>query len=225
LFIFLAAVSGLAWSLVYVDAVRLGLRKKTYAMPLFALGLNFSWEIIYAVNSMTSGGGFQGIVDICWAILDAGIVYTYFRYGRQYWPKGFPRWTFLTWAILAFAASCILQLLFLREFGAHFGGGYSAFLQNLLMSILFINMLIVRRGTEGQSLLIAFSKWVGTLAPTISLGILAHNLFFFAVGALCCVFDIIYICLLFWVRKHPNVLVENLQPAAETRRLVEETGV
>ena len=57
------------------------------------------------------------------------------------------------------------------------GAKYSAFLQNLLMSVMFINMYI-RRGTmEGQSLLLAYAKWIGTLAPTIIFGILDYKIY------------------------------------------------
>jgi hypothetical protein len=99
-------------------------------------------------------------------------------------------------------------LIFFYEFGGHLGARYSAFLQNLLMSVLFIGMFVARKGSEGQTLLIAVAKWIGTLAPTILFGIYAQSLFITVVGVLCSVFDLIYIGLLLWDRKHPNALVE-----------------
>ena len=71
-------------------------------------------------------------------------------------------------------AFCV-ELAFIREFGLSAGAGYSAFLQNLLMSVLFIDMLIKRGNREGQSLTIAVNKWLGTLAPTILFGYLGHT--------------------------------------------------
>jgi hypothetical protein len=62
-----------------------------------------------------------------------------------------------------------------REFGVRVGVGYSAFLQNLLMSVLFIDMFVKRGGREGQSLTIAVNKWIGTLAPTILFGVLGNG--------------------------------------------------
>lgn len=35
---FLTALSGLAWTIVYLDSIRIGLKQRTYAMPLVALG-------------------------------------------------------------------------------------------------------------------------------------------------------------------------------------------
>jgi hypothetical protein len=193
LFVSLLAVSGLAWGVVYVAAIRAGMRDRTYAMPLFALGLNLSWEALYAVVSLATGGEvlFQGVIDALWAVLDCGILVTYLRYGRFG-----TRWVFGTWTVGALVTSFVLQLLFLHEFGSRMGSAYSAFLQNLLMSILFINMFVTRRGASGQSLLIAVAKWIGTLAPTIAFGVLGHSVFFLVCGALCTLFDLAYIGLL-----------------------------
>ncbi len=33
----LIVISGICWSIVYVDSIRIGFKQKTYAMPLFAL--------------------------------------------------------------------------------------------------------------------------------------------------------------------------------------------
>ena len=34
---FLTLLSGIAWTVVYIDAIRIGIKDKSYAMPLFAL--------------------------------------------------------------------------------------------------------------------------------------------------------------------------------------------
>lgn len=206
----LTLVSGIAWTLVYIDAIRIGIKDKSYAMPLFALGLNLGWELIYAYRALAQGSGpsLQGIINACWALFDLGIVYTYFRYGRRYWPRAFSTNAFLGWSILVFAVSFVVQLIFLYEFGDHAGARYSAFLQNLLMSVLFIGMFVARKGRAGQTLLIAIAKWIGTLAPTILFGIYEQSLFITVLGLFCSVFDLIYIALLLWDRRHPNALAD-----------------
>ena len=89
------------------------------------------------------------------------------------------------------------------QFGVAVGAGYSAFLQNLLMSVLFIDMLIKRGNSEGQSLTIAVSKWLGTLAPTILFGFIGSGSFpkgsflILTSGVFCSIFDLIYIRMLF----------------------------
>ena len=197
---FLTLLSGIAWTLVYIDAIRIGFKDKSYAMPLFALGLNLGWEMLYAYNSLTQGGGpsLQGIINTAWALFDLGIVYTYFRYGRRYWPKAFSSSAFVGWSVLVFITSFALQLGFFYEYGGHLAARYSAFLQNLLMSVLFIGMFVARGGREGQTKLIAIAKWLGTLAPTILFGVIEQSLFILILGGFCAVFDLIYIGLLFW---------------------------
>ena len=47
--LFLTLLSGIGWVIVYEECIRLGFRQKTCAMPFFALGLNFAWELIYTL--------------------------------------------------------------------------------------------------------------------------------------------------------------------------------
>ena len=49
---------------------------------------------------------------------------------------------------------------------------------------------------EGQSLLLAAAKWIGTLAPTILFGMINYNALVLVCGIFCSVFDLIYIGLL-----------------------------
>ena len=95
-----------------------------------------------------------------------------------------------------------VQISFIVEFGLadHLSAQYSAFIQNLIMSIAFINMLHKRNSSDGQSLLLAAAKWIGTLAPTITMGILSTNYVVLVCGLLCSVYDILYIALLYKVK-------------------------
>src|ERR1051325_1203152 len=43
----LTIVSGLCWTIVYIDGIRVGLRDKSYAIPFYALSLNIAWELLY----------------------------------------------------------------------------------------------------------------------------------------------------------------------------------
>lgn len=201
--LFLVLLSGFCWTLVYLDGIRLGVRDRTYAMPFWALALNIAWEILHSVlGYRQSGLVLQVGINAVWALFDVGILYTYFRYGRQWFPKNLrPHW-FMVWSVLGLITALVVQYGFVAEFGLMVGRAYAAFLQNLLMSILFIGMLVQRGSSEGQSLLIAVSKWLGTLAPTILFGVLGAegftgpNAFILALGLLCCVFDLIYIAML-----------------------------
>lgn len=192
----LPALSGLCWTIVYIELIRVGFKQKTYGMPLFALSLNICWECIYTIRYMTADpGALQSWVNLVWFLLDILVVVTYFRYGKEDFRKFFDVRYFIPWSVLAFIVGLAVQLGFVSEFG-DIGAGYSAFLQNLLMSVLFIIMLTLRKSSKGQNQLIAVCKWLGTLAPTVLFGIIHFNVFILILGGFCCVFDILYIVLL-----------------------------
>lgn len=201
--LFLSGLSGILWTIVYIDSIRIGLKDKSFAMPLWALGLNIAWEFLHFVLGYQAVGfSTQIVINGIWFLFDIGLVYTYFRYGRKYFPKNLrPSW-FYVWGVLVLVVSFIVQYAFILEFGLKMAATYAAYLQNLLMSVLFIIMLVQRGSSEGQTLLIAVSKFIGSLAPTILLGILGvkqviePNNFVLIIGIFMAIFDIIYIWLL-----------------------------
>jgi len=198
----LTLLSGVAWTVVYVVAIRIGFQQRTYAIPAAALALNIAWESIYAANGVVTGNlSVQTFVNVAWALADVVIVYTFLRYGRHELPDFVSRPMFVAWAVLIFAAAYIVQWLFIAEFGWTEASRYAAFLQNLLMSGLFIAMFVARRGPRGQSIVIAVAKWIGTLAPTIAFGALRGSAFILGLGVVCSVFDLAYIGLLLWARR------------------------
>jgi hypothetical protein len=214
--LFLTILSGIAWTTVYICAIRVGFRDKTYAIPAAALGLNIAWEAIYSVHSLSSRLSVQGVINIAWALADVVIVYTFLRFGRRELPGFVTRALFIGWAVLLGLASFAVQWLFIAEFDWDPASRYAAFLQNLLMSGLFIAMFVARRGLRGQSMLIAVAKWIGTLAPTITFGILENSLFILGIGALCSAFDLTYIGLLLWAKRNPGALADGRSPGGVT---------
>ena len=195
----LTLLSGVAWAVVYVVAIRIGFQQRTYAIPAVALALNIAWESTYAGRGLAiSDPSVQTFINVAWGFADMVIVYTFLRYGRRELPSFVSRPMFVTWAVLIFAAAYVIQWLFIVEFGWGEAPKYSAFLQNLFMSGLFIGMFVARQGPRGQSIVIAVAKWIGTLAPTILFGALAGSAFILGVGLLCSVFDLAYIGLLLW---------------------------
>ena len=192
----LTLISGIAWTIVYLDAIRVGFRDRTYAMPLAALGLNFAWETIYAAYGVGRGLSAQALINVGWALADAVIVVTFFRFGRTELPRFLTAPLFVAWGVLVLATSYAVQLLLIGQFGFEAAGRYAAFLQNLLMSGLFIAMFVERGGLRGQSLVIAVAKWIGTLAPTILFGALHRSALILGLGLMCSVLDLIYIGLI-----------------------------
>ena len=191
---FLIIVSGICWSIVYIESIRIGFKQKTCAMPLFALGLNIVWEGLYAFTDIfvRQSIGAQAIANACWFVLDCVIVYTYFKFGKSECRTETERKFFVPWSLLAFAACLVLQLLFFYWFSSVEGEKYSAYLQNIAMSLLYLSMLKERKSDKGQSMIIAVCKCIGTLTPTI-FGTIEGNWFITVTGIICFVYDVIYI--------------------------------
>jgi hypothetical protein len=136
-------------------------------------------------------GRTQTVVNVVWLLFDLAIAWTFLRFGRTSWPQ------LGTGLFAALGASAVIvgfgvQLAFYSQFEPDSAAAFSAFGQNLLMSVLFLGMLLRRGSSAGQSLLIAWGKLLGTLAPTISFGILGGNTYVAILGGLCLLFDLAY---------------------------------
>lgn len=191
----LTLVSGGCWTIAYLLIIYRGFKDKTYGMPMFALAFNISWEFIFAFL-IGSGSQLQKVVNMVWFVFDLLIIYTYLKYGRKYFPKTISGEWFLPWSMLSLVVSFCVVYFIGREFGDPWGARYAAFFQNLMMSVLFINMLIVRNSTEGQSVYIAMLKWIGTAAPTLQIYLDTHDSLILSLGICIFVYDVIYIIML-----------------------------
>jgi hypothetical protein len=208
----LTVVSGGAWTIVYISAIWIGFRHRTYAMPLAALALNLAWESIYALPDLRSADRSQGVIDVIWALMDIIIVLTFLRFGRAEFPQFVTRRLLALWTVLVLASAYAVQWLFIVEFGLDEASRYSAFLQNLLMSGLFVAMFVARRGARGQTRTIAVAKCVGTAAATVLYGAIEASTFILGLGVMCFVFDIVYIGLVIWGKRRPEALASEATP-------------
>ncbi len=195
LVIVLTLISGISWTIVYIDLIHRGFKDKTYGMPLFALAFNIAWEFIFGFL-VGEGFSLQKVVNSVWFILDAVIVYTYFKYGRKEFPKTVEKF-FVPWSLVAFAIAFITIYFTHFEFEDFWGARYSAFVQNLMMSVLFIDMLVRRNNVNGQSMYIAIFKWLGTLAPTIQMYLQTGSTLILVLGIGIFLYDVIYIGMLY----------------------------
>lgn len=151
-------VGGLFWSATYVLIIRRGFKDKTFGMPMAALCANISWEAIFAF--VTPHEAPQLYVNYIWFLLDSVIVWQFLKYGKKEFSN-ISRWQFYAIFVLGIttAASMILAVNYQMQDNS---GAYAAFGQNLMMSVLFVTMLINRKGTDGQSFYIALFKMIGT---------------------------------------------------------------
>lgn len=199
--LFLLLLCGFCWMVVYIKLIHLGFKEKSYGIPFIALALNLNWQGIYSyLNLKNNLLTMETYIILVWFVLDILVLSTYLIYGKKYFPKHTNKEYFWPWSILIFIMSFAIQYSFVIEF-ADSAKVYSAFIQNLIMSILFIIMLANRPDIKGQSLIIAINKWIGTLASTILFGVILDNKLVLILGIFCCIFDIIYIYFLNHVKR------------------------
>ena len=114
----LVAFSGVAWTIVYISLIYTGFKEKTYGMPLFALALNFAWELLYTVSGFNnSPDNIQTWVNLVWCLFDVAIIYCYFKYGKKDFERFAPKQYFIPWSVLVFLMAFALQYGFFVEFG------------------------------------------------------------------------------------------------------------
>ncbi|MCE8424243.1 MAG: hypothetical protein J5U17_00515 [Candidatus Methanoperedens sp.] len=154
----LMIVGGIFWSLTYILVIRHGFKDKTYGIPLGALCANISWEAIFSFIHPHSPP--QLYINYIWFFLDVIIILQFLKYGKSEFPKFSIRQFYFTF-LMALTTAFFLVLFITYEFN-DFKGAYTAFGQNLMMSILFITMLLSRNDLRGQSIYIALFKMLGT---------------------------------------------------------------
>lgn len=198
----LAVGAGLCWTLAYLLIIRVGLRERTYGMPIVAFAANLSWEFIYAF--VRPSNGVQHTINIVWFLLDCVIGYTIVRFG----PDEFP---YLSRSVFY---GCFIALLgfaypAVNLFGTQFDQGdglFSAFAMNLMMSALFISMFMARPAGRGQSVGIATAKLAGTAFASASVAVKSNLAPRYHGGLLpyiyiaCFLLDLVYLGLLLSLR-------------------------
>jgi hypothetical protein len=188
----LYVVSGTAWSVAYIFIIIRGFKDKTYGMPFISLAFNISWEFCFA-TIFNDGNPVHRAVNMAWFLLDIGILVTYFRYGKRDWPHRISTKYFFPYSFFVMAMAFTIIYFATRELHDTYGA-YMAYIMNLTMSVLYINMINTRENLSGQSLGIAVAKLIGTGSYTIIFYIW-HAKFLAFTGGLIFIFDLIYLLL------------------------------
>lgn len=202
--IILILASAIFWTAVYAVVIYRNHKDKTSSMPWMALCLNFSWELIYSIV-IPYPEFFTRLGIYFWVVLDLVILFQELKYGREDYNKVLPGMEKFYLPV----SLGLLVMMFAFVWSANYqwttlpdAVGYTAYIMNLMMSLLFITTLFRRQGTtKGISIYIAWCKFLGTVAPT-ALGLIylpTRYIFPYALGVACAILDIIYIIL---VGKH-----------------------
>lgn len=145
-----------SWLGAYLLALCRGYIDKTYAIPLPAIMANVVWELIYGTvfRNQSPCGPY---LPVLWLAVDVIIL----AQALWYWRREFSATSKLAFSFI-FASgmiTCFGILYYAQVEGVHYIA--SAFPQDLMMAILFIQMLIVRNDVRGQSMYIGLLQMLG----------------------------------------------------------------
>jgi len=186
----LTVLCGAAWTLAYILIIIRSFRDKTYGMPFLALAFNFTWEVLFS-TVLYDHNPVHLVMNGTWAVMDVPILVAYFMYGKKEWPSRLNPQLFYPFSILVLVGVAGFIYFLCRELH-DVTGTYMAYIQNLMMSLLFINMLNNRGNLSGQSAGIAIAKMIGTLSPTLMFIFWRVKFCVFA-GSLIFFFDMVYL--------------------------------
>jgi len=154
-------VGNAAWFAAYLLAIVVGFREKTYAVPLVAVAMNLSWELIFGFLLPPPVPALR-YSFIAGCLPDVVIAYQVLRYGARMQTTPALRRRFNVVAPLAFPAAFFLVYGFV-VLTSDALGMLSALLINVMMSALFIDMFFRRPEGRGLSYAVAWCKGLGTL--------------------------------------------------------------
>lgn len=188
------------WVVAYIDAIINIVKKKTIVIPVIAVCLNFGYEVTAALFFLPD----MGLAVVCgywaWMVLDIFIIYHAYKYGDSqivipYLKKHF-KYFFLLGAVIAF----FVQYFFITNYDMPMAP-FDGYMINLIMSLCFIYMVFIP-GYRGNSLLTAWTKFLGTGLISIMFQTrYPENYFLTTLYISTAVFDILYIYLLYQLKK------------------------
>jgi hypothetical protein len=164
---FLIGVLGCAlWTIAYVLLIRKALQDRVNTLPMLAICLNFTWEVM-AVFVLPNPSLAWSVLEWSWVIIDLGLLALLWRDGRESLRVSAlkPYFHLLLPAVLIL---CFVgQLTFVLTFGDLLAF-IDAFIINLIMSALFIAMFFERQPNGvGLSYGAAWLKMIGTACTCI----------------------------------------------------------
>ncbi len=194
----ISVLTALGWVIAYVLIIRRGFLEKTYGVPMVALAGNIVWEFLFGFCIRPPGSEpinfLWIIINVTWFGLECVIFWQMLKFGiNEKWPS---RSFFFSWIVIAVIFALGAELAITYQLN-DWEGRYASFVDDFMMSVLFVNLLY-SRGVRGQSVYIGISRLIGTLA--ISIGYLVKEPFaplqWYLSGAIL-FFDLLYVGLLY----------------------------
>jgi hypothetical protein len=193
----------LAWTPAYVMILWIGFKQRRLEIPVLAATGNIAWELIWGFFfSVDMGYGLQNVYRGAF-IIDAGIIYLVFRYGRAQASTPLVRRWFAPlvvglllawgWVVVAMHHTPNVDLPL---------GSTSAYLVNLLESGVYLWFGLMVLDPKVMSLVVAWSKGLGTGFVTVFVFLeYPDHAFVKTLAVVVGIIDAIYIALLYARRR------------------------
>ncbi|MFJ5764129.1 hypothetical protein ACIP9C_02140 [Lysinibacillus sp. NPDC093210] len=185
---------GLFWILTYILIIKRSFKDEKYGMPMVAICANISWEFIFTF--IYPQNDLQSVISFIWFVLDLVIMWQYLIYGRHEYKKTISSKLFYTSFLFTLSVSFLIIISLSQELH-DMEGKYAAFVQNLMMSGLFIGLLLGRGSLAGQSMAIAVCKMIGTLFAAVGFFIYFRTPFITITSMATLMYDLLYIALVY----------------------------
>lgn len=197
------ALGGVFWATAYVLCIRTSIALRVALFPLVPVCFNVTWEAVYAAHDLGAGYASEGLVNLLWLCLDMGLLVCCVKFGDPTVPQ-LSTTSARLWAALAgLGLAALWQLACISQFETR-PDGYSAiisaYVQNILMSVLFVVILASRHPVvltlRGQypRRVVAFGvcKAMGTVLPTSVFALVYQIPFVAYLGAMCLALDVLF---------------------------------
>lgn len=190
----------LLWVITYVVLIREIRQKKFVEMPAYVAGANIGWEFVWSFIYHPNTGLLYALSYQAAFFLDCYIFYSVLRYGTKQPIHPEMVKYFKAFCFINFAFWILFCYVHRNEGYDTHNGANSGYIINVILSLQCLFLLLQTKDTSRFSMLLAWSRGLGTAFITVSLFFFfPENQFVQLLGLSCFVMDSAYVYFL-WQR-------------------------
>lgn len=190
----------LFWVITYIVLVYEIRKKKFVEMPAYVAGANLGWEFVWSFIYHPNTGLLYALSYQAAFFLDCYIFYAILKYGTKQPMNENTKKHFIIFCLVNFVFWILFCFTFMDEGFDTLNGANSGYIINVILSLQCLWLLFQTTDTSKFSLLIGWTKMLGTALITVSLFyFFPDNRFVQLLGLACFVIDNVYIYTL-WKR-------------------------
>ena len=195
----------LFWVVAYVILV-LEIRKKKFVeMPAYVAGANIGWEFVWSFIYHPNTGLIYALSYQAAFLLDCFIFISVLRYGTKQPMNAETKKHFILFSLVNFVFWILFTFFYMNEGFDTMIGANSGYIINVILSMQCVFLLFQTTDTGKFSMLLAWSRMLGTGLITVSMFIIyPDNHFVQLLGVSCLILDNIFIYVL-W-KRHGTLL-------------------